>query len=374
MKILRQLLQLSAATLLLSTTSRADLIEQFTAAPRECTPCVWFQATGAGATGAAGHSGVMNLATMPIGSALYGGWLTFTPQGTFVTYVGGGYSTTEVKTPAGASITDVRGAINLSEAFGIIVDTGTGSIWGATLYAGVVLWTPVHTYLLLVGGIPTIYEFTVGGASIVGVRGAAKLAANIVDTDSGIGVSATQFSGAVVYTGTQAYLLTTFGLGISASELTLGGASIAGVHGITAMGGDANPFLLDAGALLWTNDKVLLLVAGGSVSVSEVLDPAGASLTRTWGITRQSPLYAGGSSFQGLATVINDTKEFLVSIGGGVSTAEVTQATGGSLTSNVVTPGSGSFLHQASGLSGSLSAWAQPGMPLMRGMVIGSQQ
>ncbi len=374
MKYPSHLLPLAAATLLLATTSRADLIEQFTPVPRDCTPCVWFQAQGVGATGAVGHSGVMNLATMPIGPALHGGWLTFTPQGTFVTYVGGGSSTTEVRTPAGSSITDVRGAINLSEAFGIVVDTGTGSIWGATLYAGVVLWTPAHTYLLLVGGIPTIYEFDVGGAPIPGVRGATKLAANIVDTDPGIGVSATQFSGAVVYTDTQAFLLTTFGLGIAASELTLGGASIAGVHGITAMGGDANPFLLDAGALLWTNDKVMLLVAGGSVSVAEVLDPAGASIGRTWGITRQSPLYPGGSSFRGLATVINDTKELLVSIGGGVSTAEVTRPTGGSLTSNVVTPGSGTFLHQASGLSGSLSAWARPGNPLVRGMVIGSQQ
>lgn len=374
MKSFSDLLHFACAALLLSSSARADLIEQFTPAPRDCTPCVWFQTMGAGATGPAGHSGVMNLATMPFGSALYGGWLTFTPQGTFVTYVGGGSSTTEVKTPAGASITDVRGAINLSEAFGVIVDTSTGSIWGATLYAGVILWTPSHTYLLLVGGIPTIYEFTAAGSPITGVRGVAKLAANIVDTDPGIGVSATQFSGAVAYTGTQAFLLRTFGLGISASELTFGGASIGDVRGITAMGGDANPFLLDAGALLWTGNKVLLLVAGGSVSVSEVLDPVGASITRTWGITRQSPLYPGGSSFRGLATVINDTKQFLVSISGGVSTGEVTWAGGTSLTSNVVTPGSGTYLHQASGLSGSLSAWAQPGLPLVRGTVIGSQQ
>lgn len=374
MKSFSHLLRFAGATLLLAGSSRADLIEQFTPAPSDCAPCVWFQAMGPGTTAATGHSGVMNLSTMPIGPALYGGWLTFTPQGVFVTYVGGGYSTSEVKTPAGDAITDVRGAINLSEAFGIIADTSTGSIWGATLYAGVILWTPAHTYLLLVGGIPTIYEFTVGGAGIAGTRGAAKLAASIVDTDPGIGVSATQFSGTVVYTGTKTYLLTTFGLGIGASELTLGGAPIAGVRGVTPLGGAANQFLLDAGALLWTDSKAMLLVAGGATSVTEVFDPAGASIARTWGITRQSPLYGGGSTLQALATLINDSKEYLVTVGGGVSTQEVTRAGGGSLTSNVVNPASGTFHHQASGLSGNLSAWAQPGLPLVRGMVIGSQQ
>ncbi|MCY2960091.1 MAG: hypothetical protein NTY35_07990, partial [Planctomycetota bacterium] len=359
-------LRLAGAALFLTASARADLIEQFTPAPRDCTPCVWFQVLNGGTPGTPGNSGVMNLATMPFGSTLHGGWLTFTPQGTFVTYIGGGSSTTEVRTSAGASIPDVRGAINLSEAFGVIVDPMTGTIWGATLYAGVVLWTPAHTYLLLVGGTPAIYEFTIGGAAIGGVRGGARLAANILDTDPGIGVAATQFSGTVVYTSTQAFLLTTFGLGIGASELTLGGGSIGGVRGVTAMGGDANPFLLDAGAFLWTNSKVMLLVAGGGTSVSEVLDPAGASIARAWGVTRQSPLYPGGTTFQGLATVINDTKEFLVYVGGGVTTAEVTAA-GTSLTSNVLTPGSNTLLHQASGLSEVFSTWSPPGAPLMRG-------
>lgn len=374
MKHIPHLLRLSCAAIALSAAGRADLVEQFMLPPRDCTPCVWFQALNAGGAAANGHSGVMSLSTQPIGPVLYGGWLTFTPQGTFLTYIGGGTSTTEIFAPGGAPLADVRGAVNLAEAYGVIVDTSTGSILGVTLYAGALLWTPAHTYLLLVGGVPTLYEFTVAGAPIAGVRGAARLAANVLDTDPGIGVSATLFSGAVVYTGAQAFLLTTFGLGIGASELTFGGVSIGSVRGVTAMGGDANTLMLDSAAFLWTPSRTLMLLTGGAVSVSEILSPTGASIARTWGVTRQSPLYGGGGFFQGAATVINDAKEFLVVVGGGVSVAEITRPAGGALTSNVAIPASNALLHQASNLSEIFATWAPPGLPTSRGTVIGSQQ
>lgn len=375
MKFLHHLLQLSCAAFALSTLAHADLIEQFTVPPPDCTPCVWFQALNPGAT--VGHSGVLSLGSMPFGPTLYGGFLTFTPQGTFVSYIGGG-ATHEILTPTGAPLDNVRGAIKLAEAYGVIVDTSTGSIVAVTLYAGALLWTPTNTYLLLVGGVPTTYEFTLGGAPIAGVRGAAHLAANVIDTDPGIGVAATLFSGAAVYTRTQTFLLTTFGLGIGASEILFGGAPLGDVRGVTAMGGDANTFVLDSAAFLWTPTKTLLLLTGGGVSVSEILDPGGASIAKAWGVTRQSPLYPGGGSFRGVVTVINDSKVYGVAVSGGVTVAEVLRPSGGSMTSNVNIPPANPMLHQASNLSEVFASWLRPGFPAaaaaVHGTVIGSEQ
>jgi hypothetical protein len=365
----------AGALLVAPLTSHADLIEQFVAAPRDCTPCVWFQAGTAGAS--IGHSGVLNLGSMPFGPNLYGGWLTFTPQGTFVSYLGGG-ATHEVLSPLGDPLADVRGAAKLGEAYGVIVDTGSGSIVGVTLYAGALVWTRTSTYLVLVGGIPTAYEFTLGGAPIGNVRGAARLAANVIDTDPSIGVAATLFSGALVYTPTRTVLLTTFGLGIGASEVLFGGAALADVRGVTAMGGDANPLGLDAGAFLWTPSRTLMLLTAGGVSVSEILDAGGASLARTWGITRQSPLYAGGGLFRGVATVINDEKEHLVFVSGGVTVSEVLRPSGGSLTSGVHVPARAPLLHQASNLSMTAAYHLRPDLPAgtaaVQGTVLGSEQ
>ena len=121
MKILAHLLKLTSAACALSAPARAELIEQFTLPPRDCTPCVWFQG------GPAAAAGVLSLGNMPIGPTLFGGWLTFTPEGTFVSYMGGG-STHEVLSPLGEPLTDVRGASKLAEAYGVIVDTTSGTI------------------------------------------------------------------------------------------------------------------------------------------------------------------------------------------------------------------------------------------------------
>ena len=361
-----------AAGILLSFSAlaRADLIEQFVVPPRDCTPCVWFQAfNSSGATASLGHSGVLNLGSMSVGSTLHGGWLTFTPQGTFLHYMGGG-SAHEILSPSGGTLANVRGALKLGEAYGVIVDTSSGSIVGVTLYAGALLWTPTKTYLLLVGGIPTTYEFTLGGASIAGVRGGTLLDGNVIDMDPGLGVSATLFSGAAVYTGTQVLQLTTFGLGIGATELTLGASSISSVRGMTVMGAGASPLGLDATMFLWTPTKTLLYTT--SSGVSEVLDPLGAPLARTWGVTRQSPLGAGGSL--GVATVINVVKEHLVVLSGGALVSEVLRPSGGSLTSNVVIPAGSPLLHQASGLSEIYANWSRTGFTPVQGTVIGSLQ
>lgn len=360
----------------LAARAHADLVEQFTVAPADSTPCVWFQAlTPGGSTAAIGHSGVLNLGSMPIGTTLYGGWLTFTPLGTFLHYSGAG-SPHEILTPGGAPLANVRGAIKLGgSAFGVIVDTSSGSVIAATLYAGAVLWTPTNTYLLLVGGSPTTYEFTTTAGPIAGVRGAALLDGQIFDMDPDIGVSATLFSGALVYTGTKAFQLTTFGLGIGATEiLTGGGASLAGLRGATSLGGVANPGGLDTAAFLWNAGKTYLLLTAGGPSVSEVLDPVGAPLAKTWGVTRQSPPYAGGGLFVGAATIMTDAKQFFVMVTGGTSVSEVLRPGGGALTSGVNIPGNGPLLHQASGLSEVYALWQRTGFPALQGSVIASQQ
>jgi hypothetical protein len=349
MKLLHSLLHSFLAAFALSQTSRADLIEQFTAPPpRECTACVWFQALKPnGMTAADGHSGVLSLGSMPFGTNLYGGWLTFTPEGTFLTYIGAG-STHELLAPGGAALDDVRGALVLGEAYGVIVDGGTGELVAVTLYSGAVLWTPGHTYLLLVGGVPTIYEFTVEGAPIAGVRGGALLAGQVIDTDPGIGVSATLFSGAVVFTGSKAFELRTFGLGISATELLSSGAPIANIRGVAAMGGVASTFGLDAAAFLWTPSRTLVLTTAGGSAVAEVLDESGSSIPATWGVTRQSPPYTGVGF---AATVITNTKEHFVFAMGGLTALEVLQPSGAPMRTDVVIPPAAPFLRQASGLS-----------------------
>ncbi len=373
MKPFHRLLQCAFAVLTASASARADLIEQFVPGQRDCAPCTWFQTLLGGGAAPNGHSGVMQIASMPVGTFLASGWLSFTPQGTFLTLYGGGSSTTEILTPGGAPLSDVRGAALLATAFGIIVDTGSGSIVGVTLYSGMILWTPTNTYLLLTGGIPTVYDITVGGVPIAGTRGVARLEAAVIDTDPGIGVAATLFSGAVVYTPSKAFLALTGGV-VTASELLLGGVSIGGVRGVTAMGGSVAGGFLDSGSFLWTPSRVLLMLTGGGISISEVFDPVGGSIANVWGITRQSPLYPGGGFFQGMATVINDTKEHLVIVSGGVSTTEVTRPGGGSITSNVSVPPSSSLLRQASGLTMMFGSWNPPGSPAMRGTVLGSIQ
>ncbi len=356
----------------LSTTARADLVEQFVPIPRDCTACTWFQATIGGGAAPLGHSGVMNIGSMPVGPILAGGWMTFTPQGTYVTLFGGGTTTTEVLSPGGTPLTDVRGAAHLASALGVVVDTTTGSTVAVTLYSGEIIWTPTNAYLVLVGGGVTTYDITIGGSSIAGVKGVAKLGAEVVDTSPGIGVSATLFSGAAIYTAGHTYLTVTGGI-ISTSEILFAGAPIASTRGITAMGGSVAGGFLDSGSFLYTPTKVLLVLTGGVVSVSEVLDPVGGSIATTWGVTRQSPLYGGGGFFAGVATVVTKTRELVVLVGGGVTTGEITTPASASIVSDVSITPSNSLLHQASNLSMMFGSWA-PSVESVRGTVIGSSQ
>jgi hypothetical protein len=139
---LRSLLALVA----LPCVARADIIHQLAPVDTSCRSTCWYQAfLGAGAA-PTGHSGVVEIAStvVPPG-VLFGAWLNFTPQGTFLALVGGTLSTDEILDPGGAPLTDVRGAVVLDAAFGLDFDTTTATYSSPLLYAGILLWTPGHT-------------------------------------------------------------------------------------------------------------------------------------------------------------------------------------------------------------------------------------
>jgi hypothetical protein len=262
----------------------------------------------------------------------------------------------------------------LDGAFGIDFDTTTGHYSSPLLYAGLLLWTPGHTYLVLVGGFITTYEVTdASGAPLSDVRGIARVAADIVNTATPPALAATLFSGAVVYSPAHTWLVRTFG-SISATEITSGGAPIAGVRGVQPMGGAATTAMLDSAFFLWTNTHVHLVLTGPGVYVYDVLDPSGAPITHAWGVTRQSPMYSGGGFFQGAAAIITQDREIFALVGGSIATYEVTRPSGGAITSSVNVPGGNSLLRQASGTTTVFGSWQPGGGVSMRGTVIGSVQ
>jgi hypothetical protein len=375
MKTSRSLLASLCLLASLPAVARADIIHQMTPVDTSCRSTCWYQSFLG--TGAApdGHSGVVEIASMVVPpGVLFGSWLNFTPQGTFLALVGGTLSTDEVLDPAGAPLDDVHGAVVLDAAFGLDFDTSSATYSSPLLYAGMLLWTPGHTYLVLVGGLITTYEVTdAAGAPLAGIKGISRLAADIVNTAMPPSLAATLFSGAVAYSATNTYLIRTFG-SIAATEITDGGASIPGVRGVQPMGGVATPLLLDTAFFLWTNTRVHLVLTGPGVYVYDVNDPSGAPITHTWGVTRQSPMYAGGGFFQGAAAIITQDREVFALVGGSIATYDVVRPTGGAITSNVSVPASNSLLRQASGTSTMFGSWQPGGGVSFRGTVIGALQ
>lgn len=366
-------LVLPFALALSASAARADIIQQFTEHDTRCMPLNWFQALEGGGSGPAGHSGVLQLGSLPTpNGTLFSAWITFTPGGTFLSLVGGTVSSNEILSPAGLPLTDIRGAMLLGSGFELDFDTSTGTYASPLLYSGVLLWNAGHTYVVLIGGLSTTYEVTIGGAPLAGVRGAARLASQFINTVSPPALAATLFSGAVVYSGTHAWLVRTFGL-IGASELLFSGAPIPDVRGVTPMGGVANTLLLDTGSILWTPSRVHLLLTGPFADVYEIKDPAGASIANTWSVTRCGPSYAGGGLFLGAATIVDNTREILALASGlTIATYDVPKPGGAPITTNVVVPGNNALLHQSSGLWEVFGTWQPPGFPLVRGTVIGA--
>lgn len=364
------------ALALTAVAASAQIVHQSVpSANRETTPTTWFQVLNGGGGSPAGNSGVLNVGTGVFGSPalLYGAWLTFTPQGTFVTYIGGTTSTVQINDPSGAPLADIRGAALLASTFDLGVDSMTGSLYTVTLYSGVILWNASHSYLLLLGGPPTTYELTDGAAPLAGVRGVARLAAQVQNTGTVLLPNYILFSGAALYSSAKAWLTTTAGL-IATSEITFGGASIPGVRGFTAMGGNATPAMLDSGSFFYTAGHTFLMLTGPGISVYDVTTPAGAPIANTWGVVRQSPLYTGGGFFQGAAVVMTNSKQWLVLAGGGISTTEIQQASGASLISDVLLSTATTIQRQASGLQEALATWLPGGGGMRRGTVIGNQQ
>ena len=108
--------------------ARADIIHQMTQVDASARSTCWYQSfLGAGAA-PTGHSGVVEVASIVVPpGVLFGAWLNFTPQGTFLALVGGTLSTNEVLDPTGAPLDDVRGAVLLDASFGLDFDTSTSS-------------------------------------------------------------------------------------------------------------------------------------------------------------------------------------------------------------------------------------------------------
>jgi hypothetical protein len=359
--------------------AHADHIHQFQPLPSDTPQMVWFQALNNNQPAASGHAGMLSLGMEPYASpgfppALWGGWFSWTGEGAYLSYAGGSISTTEIHDPVGAAITDVRGALSLASALDVLVNAADGSIDGATLYSGVLFWTPTHLYLLLVGGPPTVYEVTApGGGPIAGIRGVARMAARIIDMDDTESVNAVLWSGALVYTDTQLFLTRTHTI-ISTTEITFGGASIAGVRGVLPMGGDANPSALSAAAYVWTRTKVLLHIAGASSSTSEIHDPAGASINETWGMSRQTRAWNGLGFFGGAATIFQPTRQLFHTTLGPLGVQEVLNSTGAPIRSDVRVVGNNALLHQAGGLMEVYALRAPAGGGSQRGTVIGLGQ
>jgi hypothetical protein len=365
----------SCCLALLAASARADIIQQFTEFDTKCMPTNWFQALDGGLAGPAGHSGVLQLGAMPTpNGTLFSAWLTFSPGGTFLSLVGGTVSSDEILSPSGAPLTDIRGAVILGSGFELDFNTVTATYASPLLYSGVLMWNPGHTYIVLIGGLTTTYEVTAGGAPIPGVRGAARLATQFINTATPPVLAETLFSGTVVYSSSHAWLVRTFSL-IAASEILFSGAPITDVRGVTAMGGVANTLLLDTGSILWTPTKVHLLLTGPFADVYEIKDPAGASISGAWSVTRCGPPYMGGGLFLGAATIVDSTREILALASGfTIATYDVPKPGGAPIATNVVVPASNSLLHQASGLWEVFGTWQPPGVPLVRGTVIGALQ
>ena len=368
------------ALALLISSARADIVHQFTQLPGGNPPMVWYQGLNSSSLpAAAGHSGMLALGMEPYASpgfppALWGGWFSWTPAGAYLSYAGGTISTTDIHDPSGATITDVRGAVYLASALDVMIEIPSNDIFAATLYSGVLFWTPSHVYLLLVGGVPTVYEVTKpGGGAITNVRGIARLAAQVLDMDMGPDVDAVLWSGAMIYTDTQLFLTRTHTV-ISTEEITLGGSSIANVRGVCPLGGSATPSLLSAAAYVWTRSKLYLHVAGASSLTGEVLDDAGASINEIWGVTRLGSPWNGSGMYPCAASIFQPTRQLFVHAIGPIAVHESLTGTGTSIRTDVKIAGNNAMLRQAGGLSEVYALRSPAPGSSQRGTVIGLGQ
>ncbi|MBI5364781.1 MAG: hypothetical protein HZA53_16515 [Planctomycetes bacterium] len=382
MKILSKLLASILASFALTALAAAQgPIEAHLSSSfdRACVPSVWFQAFQAGQTGNNGHSGITQLGTwqqMPFaGFPVHAGQLTWTADGVWLTRIGGAVTTDEVQFVPGLPMTGIRGITQLAGAFEITTDLATGTIVNVTLHAGAIAWDKLHTYLILVGGGITVTEILDPfGLPINDVRGVAKLAGQIDDTNpSAAAVSAYLGAGALLYTTFRTYLTLVGGAIVTQEVVDAAGASIPFVRGVLAMGGASIP-ALESGAFVWTPSHVYLYTTGGGLVLTEIFAPTGLAITDAWGIVRDSPSYNGVAPFHGVVTTFTRTKQYMTLVGGGIVTTEVVQPLGASIVSNVNVPVNNAWGHQESMLLQLAGLWQPlPGVSV-RGTVLGLDQ
>lgn len=300
-------------------------------------------------------SGFFQTAPAPSLPVFQGASLSWTPTKVYLHLVGGGTSTVEVLSPGGAPITDAQGIAVLASAFRLTVDPATGLVIGASVEGAAYVYTTSHVYLVTVGGGLTTVEVTSpAGAPLFGVRGIAIVEGDVFDTNPSAGaVDAVVQGGALVYSGGHVFL-NLVGGGLTTVEVsTPAGAPINGARGIAGMAGVVPPpgaGGMQGAAYVWTGSNVYLVLIGGGLVTIDVPRPGGGSISQCWGVVRMAGQIfstSSGSVFQGAAQVVTKNKILLTAVGGGVVTVETTTPSGASIVTNVTVPTNLSHLHQA---------------------------
>ena len=373
-------------TWLPSRPAHAALVQFVSSPQRFETGTVWFR-TRQGPVHTSGivelGSGFFQTAALPSLSTYQGGSFSWTPNNVYLTLVGGGGTTVEVGTPDGTSITETQGIVILAFGFLVTLDTDTGLFTDVALNGAAYVYTPDKVYLVLVGGSITTIEVTSpSGGSVAGVKGMSVIAGTVDDDPTTPAVDAITQGGTLFYTDTHVYLHLLGGGFTTIEVLDAAQAPIARTLGIARMDGFIPPpglGGLQGAAYVWTPRKVYLLLIGGGLVTTEVTTPEGGAIQGAWGVMKLDATFVftdSGTVFQGAAQIVTSTHLYLSLVGGGMSTTEFTAPGGGAIVTHVRVRNSTSDIRQASELYGKAGQFVSPGDPMLRqnGTVIGLDQ
>jgi hypothetical protein len=268
--------------------------------------------------------------------------------------MGGGVTTVEVLTPAGAAITGTQGIVTLASGFIVTVDTTTGVVLGAALNAAAYVYTVDKVYLVLVGGGLTTVEVTgPTGASLAGVKGIGVIGGDIQDNPATVPVEAIAQGAVLIYTDSQVCLHAIGGGSVIVEVLDPAGATITDTRGVAAMASLIPPpglGGLEGAAYVWTDSNVYLILVGGGLVTAEITAPGGGSIAGAWGVVKLDGgifATAAGTLFQGAAHIVTPSSLYVTVTGGGIATVEVVSPAGSPIATTVSVPSSISQQRQA---------------------------
>lgn len=372
---------------LLLPAGRSQTTTQYLLSGNRCdTGTVWFQ-TQQSPLRAAGvvelGSGFFQTSPPPSLPVYQGGSLSWTPNNVYVTLMGGGVTTVEVLTPAGAAITGTQGIVTLASGFIVTVDTTTGVVLGAALNAAAYVYTVDKVYLVLVGGGLTTVEVTgPTGASLAGVKGIGVIGGDIQDNPATVPVEAIAQGAVLIYTDSQVCLHAIGGGSVIVEVLDPAGATITDTRGVAAMASLIPPpglGGLEGAAYVWTDSNVYLILVGGGLVTAEITAPGGGSIAGAWGVVKLDGgifATAAGTLFQGAAHIVTPSSLYVTVTGGGIATVEVVSPAGSPIATTVSVPSSISQQRQARQLYQISGQIAVPSGPPKRGAgtIIGLDQ